>query len=44
MAFGTPEEIQNFEAWQVILEGKQVKNEQDLIQCYKYWKKHAGKN
>jgi NDP-sugar pyrophosphorylase family protein len=39
MAFGTPEEIQNFEAWQVILDGMQVKNEQDLIQCYNYWKK-----
>ena len=39
MAFGTPDEIRNFEAWQTILDEKQVKNEQELIQCYNYWKR-----
>lgn len=36
--FGTPEEVQNFEAWQTILKGLQVKNEKDLVKCYRYWK------
>lgn len=35
--FGTPEEVENFEAWQKILAGKQIKNESDLIKCYRYW-------
>lgn len=38
--FGTPEEVQNFEAWQVILNKTQVKNEQDLINSYNYWKSY----
>lgn len=38
--FGTPEEIENFEAWNKILEGSQVKNETDLVNCYNYWKKY----
>lgn len=36
--FGTPEEVENFQAWQIILNGIQVKNEDDLIKCYQYWK------
>lgn len=38
--FGTPEEVENFQAWQTILEGIQVKNEEDLIKCYRYWKNY----
>ena len=38
--FGTPEEVQNFEAWQTILKGTQVKNEKDLIKVYNYWRKY----
>jgi hypothetical protein len=38
--FGTPNEIENFLAWMKILEGGQVKNETDLINCYRYWKKY----
>lgn len=34
--FGTPEEVKNFEAWQVIM--RQIKNEDDLVKCYRYWK------
>lgn len=34
--FGTPEEVENFEAWQVLL--RQIKNEGDLVKCYNYWK------
>lgn len=42
--FGTPEEVQSFEAWKTILNSGQVKNEEDLIECYKYWKKYHEKN
>lgn len=38
--FGTPEEVENFEAWQTILAGIQVKNEDDLLNCYRYWKRY----
>lgn len=38
--FGTPNEIENFLAWMKILEGGQVKNSVDLINCYNYWKKY----
>jgi len=37
--FGTPEEIQNFEAWQTIINGGQVKTTDDLLNSYEYWKK-----
>ena len=37
LAFGTPEEVRNFEAWQTILDGEQVRNKQDLLDCYEYW-------
>ena len=40
--FGTPSELENFEAWCTILEGSQVKNEQDLINSYNYWKTYHG--
>lgn len=36
--FGTPEEVENFEAWQTLLNSTQIKNEEDLIECYRYWK------
>jgi len=35
--FGTPEEVENFEAWATIVKGKQVKSVDDLINCYLYW-------
>jgi len=35
--FGTPEEVENFEAWQVLLKGSQITNEEDLINAYRYW-------
>jgi len=38
--FGTPEEVENFEAWQTILKGLQVRNEEDLVKCYRYWKQY----
>jgi len=38
LALGTPNEVRNFEAWQTILGGTQVKNEEELVQCYNYWK------
>ncbi len=41
--FGTPEEVQNFEAWQTLLNSTQIKNEEDLIKCYRYWKSYNEK-
>lgn len=41
--FGTPEEVENFEAWQTILNSTQIKNEQDLVKCYNYWKEYNVK-
>lgn len=41
--FGTPEEVENFEAWQVLLNSTQIKNEEDLIKCYHYWKSYNEK-
>jgi NDP-sugar pyrophosphorylase family protein len=36
--FGTPEEVKSFEAWKIILNSGQVKNTEDLINVYEYWK------
>lgn len=38
--FGTPEEVCNFQSWANILSGGQVKNEEDLVKCYRYWKEY----
>ena len=37
---GTPEEVENIEAWNSIINKGQVKSEQDLISCYRYWKSY----
>lgn len=37
LAFGTPAEVRNYEAWQTILEGAQVSSVEDAMDCYKYW-------
>jgi NDP-sugar pyrophosphorylase family protein len=42
LALGTPREVQNFEAWQTILDEGQVKNEDELLQCYNYWKEYRN--
>ena len=36
--FGTPEEVKNYEAWNTIISGTQVKSEKDLLKSYNYWK------
>jgi NDP-sugar pyrophosphorylase family protein len=41
--FGTPEEVENFEAWQLLLNSSQIKNESDIIRCYNYWKSYNEK-
>jgi NDP-sugar pyrophosphorylase family protein len=41
---GTPEEVKNFESWVDIIQKGQVKNEEDLIKCYQYWKKYHENN
>lgn len=38
--FGTPDEVENFNAWATILKAKQVKTEEDALKCYKYWRKY----
>lgn len=42
--FGTPTEVENFEAWCTILQGAQIKNEADLIKTYRYWRKYHEKS
>lgn len=42
--FGTPEEVESFESWHTILNSGQVKNEEELIQCYRYWKSYHEDN
>ena len=42
--FGTPEEVENYEAWNTILSGGQVDTEEDLIKCYNYWKSYSEQN
>ena len=37
---GTPEEVENFESWVNILTKGQIKCEEDLLNCYRYWKKY----
>ena len=36
--FGTPDEVENFNAWQTILKATQIKSEDDLLKTYRYWK------
>jgi len=36
--FGTPEEVENFESWSHLLRGGQIKNAEDVANCYNYWK------
>lgn len=42
--FGTPEEVQSFESWNTILTSGQIKNEEQLVQCYRYWKSYHENN
>lgn len=42
MVFGTPEEVEQFEAWKTIVNGEQVKNLDSLIKIYSYWKTYHG--
>ena len=44
IVMGTPEEVENFEAWAHILTKGQVSNEQDLLSCYRYWKAYHKEN
>lgn len=38
--FGTPEEVENFEAWATIINGGQVKEASQAAACYNYWKRY----
>jgi NDP-sugar pyrophosphorylase family protein len=35
--FGTPEEVEHFNAWNTLLSELQITNENDLIKSYRYW-------
>lgn len=41
---GTPEEVANYEAWSTILNKGQIKNVDDLVKCYEYYKKYYESN
>jgi len=41
---GTPEEVENIEAWNSIVNKGQVKNEEDLLKCYRYWREYYASN
>jgi NDP-sugar pyrophosphorylase family protein len=38
--FGTPEEVESFEAWNTLLKSGQVKSLEDLKKCYEYWSEY----
>lgn len=37
---GTPHEVQNFEAWRIIVKNPFLTNEADVLRCYRYWKEY----
>ena len=41
---GTPEEVESFESWVNILTKGQIKCEDDLLNCYNYWKEYHANN
>jgi len=43
MVFGTPREVEHFEAWKTLITGIQVKDEKSLLDSYRYWKKYNEK-
>ncbi len=44
IVFGTPEEVEHYNAWKVITSGKQVRSKDDLIKSFDYWKKFHESN
>ena len=42
--FGTPEEVENFEAWQTLINSTQVKDVQGLVDSYTYWKGYNARS
>jgi len=40
---GTPEDLENFEAWHRLSRSLNIKNGQDAAQCFDYWRRWAGK-
>ena len=38
LILGTPEEVENYEAWMTITRNEHIKNEEDIMNLYKYWK------
>ena len=42
--FGTPEELENFNAWSFVLGGTQVSSSKESTLCYNYWRQYHEKN
>lgn len=43
VSLGTPCDVENFMAWMTILGGGQVKSEEDVLDCYRYWMNYINK-
>lgn len=43
MVFGTPREVEHFNAWETLILGAQVKDEDSLLKSYRYWKEYNEK-
>jgi len=41
---GTPEEVANIEAWNIIVNNSQIKTNDELINCFEYWKLYYETN
>lgn len=44
LSFGNPVDIRNYEAWQEIIDGGQVKDSMDAVRCYSYWNYYRSVN
>ena len=43
MVFGTPREVEHFQAWETLILGSQVKDEESLLKSYRYWRSYNEK-
>ena len=39
---GTPEEVANIEAWNTLINNSQIKTDEELVNCFKYWRSYYG--
>jgi len=43
MVFGTPHEVEHFQAWETLIFGNQIKDEESLLKSYRYWRAYNEK-